>query len=161
MAEPWGAGLGSARPPVLTRSELGQDSCPLPPSAVPNSHGGPGVTTHFPRCGAMPVCWEAPLAFCAGGVGIGARGKISSVPWVPHVSHKGMDLLAGYGKEVPSCQHIMSLPWQWLPPEYRVGNGQSSPITSAWGGMAPRGSNPSSPGVGGSRGGRDGGVGVW
>lgn len=115
MAVPWGAGLGSARPPVLTCSELGQDSCPLPPSAVPNSHGGPGVTTHFPRCGAMPFCWEAPLAFCAGGVGIGARGKMSSVPWVPHVSHKGMELLAGYGKEVPSCQHITSLQWQAAP----------------------------------------------
>lgn len=40
---------------------------------------------------------------------------------------------AGYGKGVPPCQHILSLPWQWLPPEYRVGKGQASPTTSAWG----------------------------
>lgn len=76
----------------------------------------------------MPVCWEAPLAFCAGEVGIGARGKMGSVPWVPRVSHKGMHLLAGYGKGVPSCQHILSLPWQWL--SQNIGWGRARQVPS-------------------------------
>lgn len=87
---------------------------------------------------------------------------MSSVPWVPHVSHKGVHLLADYRKGVAPCQHILSLPWQWLLPEYRVGKGQASPITSAWGAIPPLGSsNPSSPCVGGSQGGGDGAVEMW
>lgn len=55
----------------LAPGGTGQDSCPLPPSAVPNSHRGRRGTGDHPlpppTSRVMPVCWEAPLAFCARG----------------------------------------------------------------------------------------------
>lgn len=52
MAVPWALGMGlrsAACADVFWACRpLGQDSCPLPPSAVPNSHGGPGGTGDHP-----------------------------------------------------------------------------------------------------------------
>lgn len=136
-------GWGSARPPAPACSGPGArwDRTAVPchrqlfPAATGAREGR--VTTHFPRW------WgDASLLGSSSGILCQRRGwnwgkgqnELRAVG-SPMSPTKGCISLqcAGYGKGVPPCQHILSLPWQWLPPEYRVGKGQASPTTSAWG----------------------------
>lgn len=121
MAVPWGSGAAA---PLgrLRRRVLGQDSCPLPPSAVPNSHGGPAatVTTHFPRWwGHASLLGSSSGILCRSGWNWGkGQNKLRALgsPCAPQkdASPCSVQVPTGYGKGVPSCQHILSLPWQWL-----------------------------------------------
>lgn len=60
MAVLWAQGMGlrsAACADVFWACRpLGQDSCPLPPSAVPNSHGGPGGTRDHPLSPLVRRC---------------------------------------------------------------------------------------------------------
>lgn len=94
---------------------VGQDSCPLPPSAVPNSHRGQrgrGDHPHHPPAGGvMPFCWKTSLAFCAGSGASDSRGKMSSVPQFLHLSlHLSAVETQDYGKGVPPSKHAQQCP---------------------------------------------------
>lgn len=86
MAVLQGAGA-STRPPARQRSgpgarrdRTGQDSCPLPPSAVPNSHRGWGGTHDHPllppyQQGDASVLGSSSGILCQGDLELGLGAK--------------------------------------------------------------------------------------
>lgn len=96
MAVPWAQGLrllsaacADALWPRCPGARWDRTAVPCHRQLFPTATGAREgrVSTHCPRWSGHARSWEAPLAFCAGEAGTGARGKMSSVPWVPRVSH--------------------------------------------------------------------------